>query len=393
MVKALKARGFRVVLSDYTPSPPARVLADKHYQVSTFDAQANLEVAKKERVSFLATMATDQPVLTAAFVSEKLGLPFTLTLSQAQAATHKTEMKKVLQAHSIPTPRTITISDLESPPDARALPLPWVVKPADNQGQRGVSRIFHESQLPKAFAVALPFSQTGKVVVEEYAQGPEFSISVIVIGGKAHLLLVTQRVHLDDAISFGVPRYHMYCPENRLSKTGESFQQLAQNIADAMQLQHSPLYIQAVSNHTGFQVIEIACRIGGAFECHSIPLWTGFHILEATIDQLEGLPVIPPSQPEPCYGSVHHLYCHPGVLHEYSLREPFSSEARMDFFIPTKNLGERLEGPILGTSCVGLMGLHAPTLTLHDERLQKAWKAIHILDPSGKDILLRFNDR
>lgn len=47
-------------------------------QISTLDEDRIYEFAKKERVNLVTTACTDQALLTAANVSEKLGLSFIL---------------------------------------------------------------------------------------------------------------------------------------------------------------------------------------------------------------------------------------------------------------------------------------------------------------------------
>jgi hypothetical protein len=47
-------------------------------------------------------MGTDQPVLTAAMVAEKLGLPFYISPDTARAVTNKRVMKELLRKHDIP---------------------------------------------------------------------------------------------------------------------------------------------------------------------------------------------------------------------------------------------------------------------------------------------------
>ena len=84
---AAKARekGLNVVVADYLPDPPAARLAAAHVRVSSFDTAACLAVAREHRVDGVFTLGTDQPVLTAAAVSEALGLACPITPRTALA--------------------------------------------------------------------------------------------------------------------------------------------------------------------------------------------------------------------------------------------------------------------------------------------------------------------
>ncbi|HPE70255.1 MAG TPA: ATP-grasp domain-containing protein [Thermotogota bacterium] len=388
LIQELKKRGFRITLVDYTPSPVAKPLVDIHYTASTFDPIATLEVARKEKVDFLATMATDQPVHTAAFVSEKLALPFPLTLTQATAATDKTEMKKVLHSHSIPTPRGICLRELDHSPMECELSLPWVVKPADNQGQRGVSLIHQPIHLPQAFEKAHSHSRTGKVMVEEFEPGIEHAISGLVVDGVAHVLLVTRREHVKDKGFFGISQSHFFSPENLLSPKRELFQEVAQQIADAIQLRNTPLYIQAMHNEKGLRVIEFACRIGGAFESHTIPSWTDFPVVEAYANQLQGLPVLAPQEHEPVFAASHYFFCHPGKIAKILPPVQDRPNETMDFFFPLKTLGTQVGLEYNSAAKVGIFGVHGSTKEELERKQQTAWNSIQILDPQGKNLLI-----
>jgi biotin carboxylase len=60
---------------------------------------------------------------------------------------------------------------------------PLVVKPCDNMGGRGCSRVNGPRELAAAAADAMRYSRTGRAIVEEYMDGPEFSVDAIVHDG------------------------------------------------------------------------------------------------------------------------------------------------------------------------------------------------------------------
>jgi biotin carboxylase len=70
---------------------------------------------------------------------------------------------------------------------ALALALPLVVKPADNMGARGCRLARSDDELRLAIDAALPFSRSGRAIVEEYIEGPEYSIDALVYDGAIQL--------------------------------------------------------------------------------------------------------------------------------------------------------------------------------------------------------------
>ena len=78
------------------------------FQISTLDETGIYNLAKRENVNIVITACTDQALLTAANVSEKLRLPFYLSGKIAQNVTNKFDMKQKFKEN------TYTISRLQS---------------------------------------------------------------------------------------------------------------------------------------------------------------------------------------------------------------------------------------------------------------------------------------
>jgi biotin carboxylase len=67
---------------------------------------------------------------------------------------------------------------------------PWIVKPRDAMGSTGVSRIDGITDLPAALAL-LP--DQGPFLVEEFVEGPEFSVEGVFLGGAPTVLAITAK--------------------------------------------------------------------------------------------------------------------------------------------------------------------------------------------------------
>jgi hypothetical protein len=135
--KLARARGVCADALRLSGCPPAARLADIHLRVSTFDRRrACLKKARGLRPDGIMTVGTDQPVFTCAWAAAKLGLPSLLHPATALAVTDKARMKQPLSENGIPTARWFLAGKRQLP----GLPLegPVVLKPVDNQGQRGI---------------------------------------------------------------------------------------------------------------------------------------------------------------------------------------------------------------------------------------------------------------
>lgn len=169
---AAKRLGWRTVLCDWDPRCPGRERADEFYEASTLDREAVLDIARKEQVDGVACFASDAPAPVAAWVSERLGLP-TNPYESVSMLCDKGAFRRFLADNDFPVPVNTVLRDVSGGQAAEALrriSLPFVVKPVDSAGSRGVSVVRAESDIPAAISHALEHSRKREAVVERYLE-------------------------------------------------------------------------------------------------------------------------------------------------------------------------------------------------------------------------------
>jgi biotin carboxylase len=183
-IRAAKELGWTVVVADADPEAPGTDLADRFLPVDLKDAEGLAAAARGIRAEFgldgVFTAGTDFSA-SAAYVAAQLGLPG-IPYEAAIAASDKLKMRGVLNAAGVASPRFVEAKSSSDLAAAATLGFPLVVKPADNMGARGCRAVRDTSELAAAVAAALPFSRSGRAIVEEYVEGPEFSIDALVDG-------------------------------------------------------------------------------------------------------------------------------------------------------------------------------------------------------------------
>lgn len=278
---AAKKLGHEVVLVDYFSAPLAAPLADRHLQISTFDAPACIEAARQNQIDAVFTLGTDQPVLTAATVADALGLPSCISPETALAVTNKKVMKARFAAHGIPAVNYRLIDEAGTLDALAGLSAPYVLKPLDSQGQRGIFRLGTAQEVLAHLPQTLRFSRQRQALVEEYYPADEITVSGWVEAGRLTLLSITDRLTHEDAKHIGICTAHRF-PSVHLHYF-EEIESLANRLCKAFGIENGPLYVQMLIGAQGIQVNELACRIGGAFEDVLIPHISGFSILRAVI--------------------------------------------------------------------------------------------------------------
>lgn len=195
-LRIAKERGWRVVAADGSDKAVGIPWADEFVHVDLKDRSALEEAARRIRESSgldgVMTAGTDFSA-SVAWVAERLGLPG-IPFETALNASDKSRMRAVFDSAGVPSPRFSVLSrsdPLGRLPDSLAFPL--VVKPVDNMGARGCRLVRNETELSEALADAHGHSRSGRAIVEEYLEGPEFSLDALVHEGTVHLCGIADR--------------------------------------------------------------------------------------------------------------------------------------------------------------------------------------------------------
>ena len=177
--------GVRVVCFDGNPEAPGRELADWFEVCDISDQDRCLERARVHRGSHrldgVVTVGTDFST-TVAWIAGALGLPGT-PFEAALRAKDKGLMRRRFAEAGVASPR-YRVFDSATTPENLEFPFPVVVKPTDSMGARGVKLVRVAEDLGPALAEAVGYSATGRAIVEEFIDGPEFSLDAIVRDGR-----------------------------------------------------------------------------------------------------------------------------------------------------------------------------------------------------------------
>jgi D-alanine-D-alanine ligase len=110
---------------------------------------------------------------------EALGLPYTGSGVLASALSmDKIRSKQVWLALGLPTPRYVRHhagADLQAA--IARLPLPVIVKPANEGSSVGITRVFSAADLPAAIELAARYD--GELLIESLVQGEEYTVAVL----------------------------------------------------------------------------------------------------------------------------------------------------------------------------------------------------------------------
>ena len=283
LLEAARARGIWVAVCDRDPAAPGFAYADRRCIVSTDDEPAIDRLASALSLDGLIAPGTDPPVAVAARVAEKLGLPHPISAATAVLATSKLRQREALAAAGVPQPRWEVAGGL----DGVSIAPPLVVKAADRTGRAGLSLVRRRSELEEALASARQASRSGAVLVEEYVEGPEVTVTGFSAAGSFVPLAVTDCLVGDDE-ELDAPLGHVWP-----SPYAEAAAEVTRRAVEALGIDEGPSQTRLRVSRGGPEVIEVAARLGGGHDAELVELVTGVDLTGLALAAAFGTPLAP----------------------------------------------------------------------------------------------------
>lgn len=392
--------GYTTILADQDPNAPARRIADLFVNASTFDVAAVVRGAIEMAVDAILAVGTDQPVYTAAAASAEIGLPFPLSVEQALSVTNKRVMKRIFNERGIPTARWSLLSPpLEqwkgdewgtTPPEPLAPP--YVVKPVDSQGQRGIILAPDRAAVIAHYREALRFSREDSVLVEEYVPSREVTVSGWVDGqGGVTIWAITDRVTIENPKGLGVCLAHRY-PSYHEGRFDARIREITNRVVTAFGLSSGPIYFQMLVTDKTVVVNEIAFRLGGAYEDQSLPPVCGVDVLQQQLLSTGGRATDDPSKFSRPKSATHMavplMFAEPGTIMRLdgddALRSlPGVTDCR--FLLPTGTTIHPMEN---STQRIAYAVLHGNSVAEVNALVDATFDTLKVIDVKGRNILM-----
>ena len=276
-----KEMGLNVVVVDFNPQAIGIPYADKYYNASTMDEDAVLAAAEDYKPDGIMTLATDMPMRGVAKTSDKLNL-HSINYETAVKATDKYDMIKAFKEHDVPSPWFFVVDTLEELKTHEAdVTFPCIIKPTDNAGSHGVAKVYSFQELLDNYEYAHSCSRHGKVIIEEFLDGPEVSVEVMVVNGVVNILQIT------DKITTAAPHFvelgHTQ-PSQLPMDTQEAIRKVTVAACKAIGIDKGPAHVEMKVTKRGPVMIELGARMGGDnITTHLVPLSTGIDMVGSTI--------------------------------------------------------------------------------------------------------------
>jgi carbamoyl-phosphate synthase large subunit len=255
-----KNEGYYVIVVDFDKSAPGFKFADIKLVISTHNEKEILEQAVKYNIDGILT-TSDFPVRVVASIAEKLGLK-ALNKESANICTDKFLLRQKIKESNLNYPNYIlaeTISDL-SVVDY----FPAIIKPIDSSASKGVKKVNSKEELIKEFEISISYSNSKKVIVEEFIEGNEFSVESLTYNGKTDVIAITEKNKIGEDKGHFVEYSHKI-PANITEQESELIKQTTLDIIKVINLDNSSSHTEIILSNNKAYIVEIGARLGGDY--------------------------------------------------------------------------------------------------------------------------------
>ncbi|MBM7562102.1 phosphoribosylaminoimidazole carboxylase (NCAIR synthetase) [Fusibacter tunisiensis] len=396
-IKRLKAMGHEVYAADYTDQSIGKTVADHGVLADAFSPEAIESACLEFGIQAIMTMGTDQPVLTIGKVAAKLGLPSFLSVETAYAVTHKKAMKLKFRDLGLPTSPFAFVSKQSDIESCVNFDGPYVLKPMDSQGQRGIVIAEDKRDIQRQIDYVLGFSREDEILVEQVYNNEEITVTGWVHEGQVSVVTVTDRVTFPLHERVGVCTAHEY-PSKYLEGFEAIIVDLTEKICSGFDIYEGPLYFQFLIGNDGIYVNEIACRLGGAYEDLSLPFATGMDLLKLNIlgvtdrvlyiKEFERQYQILKTFERTSVYTTQLFFCRPGSIASMTALEtlkalPFILDAGYNY-----KVGDIIPKTVNASQRAGYAIITAPDEETLRKNLSVFYNQMKILDPKGDTLVL-----
>lgn len=292
-----KELNFITYLTDGDENCLAKNYADFFYKISTKDIEgnANLAIELRQAGKIIAVYTQGADVAyTVAYSAKKAGLPC-IDPQAALNCNDKITMREILSKNGIADVvfgKAKTIEELILA--VKKVGFPCYVKPADNCGSRGITRIVDGKNLQEVFNRAIKSCYHRKeIIVESEIKGKEYSIDTIIYSGKLYPAGISDRAFLQKekyAVQIG-SRTPSMLPENIQNQMYKVMERAAKALGVDRGAFKGDLVVDQENN---VRIIEVTARTSGGYDSQlRKPLSFGIDLMKATMDIACGYPLDP----------------------------------------------------------------------------------------------------
>ncbi len=324
IVRYARENGAYTIVADYFPPErsPAKLAADEHVLISTTDMEKLSRLIQTRRVDGVLSGISEFNIQKAMELAEMNHLPFYCDLRQWHMIEEKHLFRTLCEMHGVPCPKTYFIGREIDAAACRGIRYPAILKPVDASTSAGISICANEQELLAHVPEALEHSHVGRIIVEEFVSGDEFTAHYTIANGKVTLACMDFRypVAVHEGRVTTIPAARIY-PSPYLEPYLRQVDPSMRSLCKYLKLQDGILFVQGLydSDTDEFHIFEAGLRSAAEAPYRILREINGVDAMQVLVDHALSVPTDFPSELEDPFlhgkwGGVVSMVGHGGVV-------------------------------------------------------------------------------
>ena len=293
-IREAKAAGIKVLAIDTDPVAEGFAEADKSLCIDFSDHDKIISELKGMNIIFngAVSFCSEAGMMLAAKIREVFELPG-LKPELCERLLDKAVQRSVWTKAGVPGPASWKVfhSITEALTGIDKLKIPFILKPIDSSGSRGVTKIESTTDdITDAINRAFHFSRSNQVIAESYMDGTEFTVEVFVVKGEVNVLAVTEKKKVEG--TRGTVARELATPD-RPKEVIDKIKNAVIEAFLALNYYEGPGHAEIILIKDGeVGLVEVAGRGGGFMVFDKfVPTASGVNIARLTAEQAAGISI------------------------------------------------------------------------------------------------------
>lgn len=268
LIRYAKQQGAYTIVADNLPKEKSfgKQASDSDVMISTGDIDTLIEFVRKERIDGVFAGVGEFNLLKAMELCRHFGFHFYCSKEQWDLIENKETFRSLCQTYRVPCPKTYFTGSNVSSEVLSTIKYPVIVKPVDASSSIGITICKDGKSLEAAIPKAIRNSGKGRIIIEEFFEGEEFTVHYTIVKGKVSLSCIDNRVpvavHSGSVTTLPVARIY---PSTFIKEYIEQVNDKVVCLCESLNLSTGVMFVQGLYNrkHNNFSMFEAGLRCAG----------------------------------------------------------------------------------------------------------------------------------
>lgn len=279
-IKTLNDMGYETHAVAMKKDGPGADEADFFSPINFLNVDQVKNYIVKNQIDCVYSTGSDLAMPIVSRISEELNMPHFITEKTAKICNNKNLMRQTLGENF---EGNIPFQIIDSVENELQLEFPFILKPTDSQGQRGVHVIHNQADFISCYEDIKQFSRSGLLIAEYFIQGPEISVNGYMVDGELKYMTSSDRKTWPKYL--GLIHKHVI-PSEINEIINQKMRKILEKIAVKLEIKNGPIYAQVKIENDNPYIIEITPRLDGCHMWRVLEKYEGVNLMKLTFEHL-----------------------------------------------------------------------------------------------------------